>query len=313
VALATKTGRAVIVYASAFLQKVGAPPHTLQIGLDDVQGFMEAASNIEERELDLILHSPGGTAEAAESIVAYLRTQFDHIRVFVPLAAMSAATMLALGADEVVMGTHSQLGPIDPQFAIQTPEGPRSAPARAILDQFERAKAECKDPRNLAAWMPILRSYAPGLLAQCKAAEDLAERMVSQWLERYMLASDPEGKDKAKRAAKWFGDYSYFRSHSRRVSYEDVDALELKVSRLEDDPSLQDAVLSVHHALVHTFSGTPALKLIENHRGRAFVEMMPSLLVAPPGQPPAPAQQPGPPVPGASPPKVAKKAKKRRR
>lgn len=68
--------------------------------------------------LDLILHSPGGTAEAAESIVAYLRKRFSELRVIVPVAAMSAATMMAMAADRIVMGQHSQVGPIDPQLTI---------------------------------------------------------------------------------------------------------------------------------------------------------------------------------------------------
>lgn len=159
-----RTGRAVLLYSTAWLESRPLPPVDIQISLQDLHGFMEAVSNIEEQELDLVLHSPGGSAEAAESAVSYLRKRFTHIRVFVPLAAMSAATMIALAADEIVMGQHSQLGPIDPQFIISTPEGSRSAPAKAILNQFERAKAECSDPANLAAWMPILRAYIPGLL-----------------------------------------------------------------------------------------------------------------------------------------------------
>jgi ClpP class serine protease len=148
-ALSERTGRAVIVYATAWLEnKEGLNDEVLQIGLGDVQGFMEAVSNVEERELDLFLHSPGGSAEAADSIIQYLRTRFDHIRIVVPVAAMSAATMMALGADEILMGAHSQLGPIDPQFTVFTPEGPRSAPGQAIKDQFDMAKEECQDPKN---------------------------------------------------------------------------------------------------------------------------------------------------------------------
>src|SRR5574341_186399 len=98
--LAAQTGRAVIVYATAFLEKQ-TPADLVQINLGDIQGFMETVAGVEERQLDLIVTSPGGLAEATESVVAYLRTKFDHIRVFVPLAAMSAATMLALGADEI--------------------------------------------------------------------------------------------------------------------------------------------------------------------------------------------------------------------
>ena len=265
------TGRAVILFASAWLEPRPIAPAELQIGLADIQGLMEACSNLEEKELDLILHSPGGTAEATESLVEYLRQQFDHVRVFVPVAAMSAATMMALSADELVMGQHSQLGPIDPQFIITTPEGPRTAPARAILKQFERAKDECQKPENLAAWMPILRTYAPGLLTQCETSQELATSIVAGWLERYMVAGDPERKDKSLAIADWFANYDNFGSHGRRVGRAEARATGVKVVELESNKDLQDGVLSVHHTTMHTFAGSPSHKIIENHLGRAWV------------------------------------------
>src|SRR2546430_12174679 len=86
--LAERTGRGVIVYATAWLEnKEGLNDDVLQIGLGDVQGFMEAVSNVEEREVDLFLHSPGGSAEAADPIVQDLRTRSDHIRLVWPVAA----------------------------------------------------------------------------------------------------------------------------------------------------------------------------------------------------------------------------------
>ena len=45
----------------------------------------------------------------------------------------------------------------------------------------------------------------------------------------------------------------------------------LKIEMLEDDPELQDKVLTVHHMCIHTLSATKAVKLIENHNGIAFV------------------------------------------
>lgn len=253
-------------------------PADIQIGLGDIQGLMEAVSNVEERELDLVLHSPGGSAEAAESVVAYLRKRFDHLRVFVPVAAMSAATMIALSANEIIMGQHSQLGPIDPQFIISTPEGPRSAPAQAILEQFEMAKTQCKDPSNLPAWMPILRSYAPGLLTQCVDSQHLAVTIVSDWLRAYMFAGQPDAEAKANRIAGWFVNYDYFKSHNRRVGFDQAHEIGLNVHRLEEDNDLQDAVLSVHHAAMHTFNGA-AVKLIENHQGRTWAKLVGQVLV----------------------------------
>ena len=267
------TGRAAILYASAWMESRQHEPSELQVGLPDVQGLMEAVSNVRERELDLILHSPGGSAEAAESLVEYLRQRFAHIRVFVPLAAMSAATMMALAADELVMGQHSQLGPIDPQFIISTPEGARSAPAKAILNQFERAKEECSTPANLAAWLPILRTYAPGLLTQCVDSQKLASDMVAGWLERYMLSEENDPEPKSRDIANWFADYESFNSHGRRVGRDQVREIGVKVIDLEDDDDLQDAVLSVHHATMHTFSGAPVSKIIENHLGRSWVRL----------------------------------------
>lgn len=272
-----RTHRAVILYSTAYLEEPPVPPGDLQISLGDIQGFMEAVSNVEERQLDLILHSPGGSAEAAESIVRYLRQRFDHIRAFVPVAAMSAATMIALAADEVIMGQHSQLGPIDPQFIIATPEGPRSSAARAILKQFDMAKEQCKDPANLPAWMPILRSYAPGLLTQCLASQQLAETMVSRWLQNYMFVGQADASDKAARIAAWFGNYDNFNSHSRGVGYDQALEVGVNVTRLEADNDLQDAVLSVHHATVHTFQGA-AVKIIENHHGRLWAKMSPQMV-----------------------------------
>lgn len=279
------TGRHVIHYATAWSEnKVGLPPEPLSIVVGDVQGFMEAVHGHQHDQLDIILHSPGGSAEATEQIVNYLRSQFPHIRVFVPVAAMSAATMLALAADEIWMGAYSQLGPIDPQFQIMTPEGPRAAPGQAILDQFEQAKIECQDPKNIGAWLPILRSYAPGLIAQCVHSRTLAETLVAGWLERYMLADRDDAAVKAQAAAKWFANFKEFKSHARPVTRAQAVALDLKAYDLDSEKPLQDLVLSAHHAMRLTLTGTTSVKIIENSR-TAYVESA-GMMIGPAGQPP---------------------------
>lgn len=112
------SGRNVILYASGWLQSE-APPALISIGDEDIQGLMEVSQGLKGSDLDLILHSPGGSPEAAEAIVSYLRSRFSHIRVFVPQLAMSAATMIACAADELVLGKHSFLGPTDPQILLR--------------------------------------------------------------------------------------------------------------------------------------------------------------------------------------------------
>ena len=296
-ALAKHTDRNTILYATKWTQPGAADPGLISITLEDVQGLMEVVHGLDGTVgLDLIIHSPGGSPDAAEALVHYLRSKFSDIRIIVPQAAMSAATMLACAGDRIVMGKHSSLGPIDPQFILATPSGMMAHPAQAILDQFDLAKDECKDPQLLGAWMPILPQYGPSLLLQCINALDLAENLVAEWLRTWMLA--PQGKDKAARKARaiarTLSNHTKFKSHGRPIHRDAARAMGLVVDNLEGDQVLQDLVLTVYHATMHTFAVTTAAKIIENHLGRAFVKMQVmqnmqfQLAPQPPQQPPQP-------------------------
>lgn len=269
------TKRSVILYATAgFSPPPGVSPTDMSITIQpDIEAFMEVVHGLPKNApIDLMLHSPGGTVEAAEAIVKYLRSRFSHIRVIVPIAAMSAATMIALAADEIVMGTHSQLGPIDPQVTINTFEGPRTAPAAAVRRQFEEARDDIsKHPNHAAAWDPIIRNMAPALLQTCEKAEELSKSIVSRWLAEYMFADRQDQFDAAKRVADRLSDYSSFMSHARPLAPEQLRDLGLNITDLEDDQELQDLVLSVHHAVSHTIHYSGVVKIVENHQGRIYL------------------------------------------
>lgn len=309
-ALRDLTGRAVIVYASGWLTKGSLGGTALSVEADDVHALMECCHGVEEEELDLIIHSPGGSPEAAEQMVSYLRTQFGYIRGFVPLQAKSAASMIALGCDEIVLGLHSELGPIDPQILVPVPEGQRFGAAHAILRDFERAKRETgANVNDMAAWTPILRSYAGGLLDFCTQVIELSQDVVAGWLEKYMLAHEDAGiqeDERAQRArdiAEQFGSeesYDRHRTHGRPIRIEMLEQIDgLRIRRLETDEALQDAVLSIYHALDITFGG-PAIKIVENHLGHRKVRAIQQILVQggpPPQDPGGPTQAPGLPTP----------------
>ena len=65
--------------------------------------------------IDIILHTPGGSAFASELIAAALKDR-PNTTAYVPYCAMSAGTIIALSTEKVVMGRHACLGPIDLQF-----------------------------------------------------------------------------------------------------------------------------------------------------------------------------------------------------
>jgi hypothetical protein len=286
--------RALIVYATKWTQPgEGIPPEMISVADGDIQGLMECLHGVKEAELDLVLHSPGGSLAAADAMVQYLRSKFSHIRVFVPHAAMSAATMICCAADEIVMGKHSFLGPIDPQMIMQTTLGPRSIPAQAILDQFEIAKEECKDPTRLAVWLPMLQQYGPDLLVQCKNVSELSKELVQNWLIKYMFKNDTDGAAKANQIATWLSNHKEFKTHARYLNRDRLREKEFKIVDLEDNKSQQDNILSLFHAVTHTFTHTGAVKIIENHLGSAYINSVQQIVVQQPIQAPA-AVPPGP-------------------
>ncbi|MDE2828241.1 MAG: serine protease [Bacteroidota bacterium] len=262
-----------ILYASGWLQKSNTSSSLVSINDEDIQAFMEVSNGLKGDKLDFILHSPGGSPEAAEAIVLYLRSRFSDIRVIVPQLAMSAATMIACSADTVVLGKHSFLGPVDPQILASTSLGTRLVSTQAVLDQFDLAQKECSDLDKLSAWLPMLSQYGPDLLIQCHSALEMSKSLVEGWLKTYMFKNDQDGPRKAKRISDWLASHENFNSHARHISRSEMEEYELKVFHLEKDPQLQDLALSVFHATTHTFTQTPAVKIVENHTGRAFVKM----------------------------------------
>ncbi len=310
VALQQRTERNVILYASKWTQWTpGIEPQLISITEEDMQGFMEVMHGLPHGALDLGIHLPGGSAEATEALVSYIRSRFSDVRIFIPHAAMSAATMLACSANRIVMGKHSFLGPIDPQFIIQTDIGRLPVAAHAIEEQFALAKQEIQtQPTLLPAWLPTLRQYGPALIVQCKLARELSEALVTEWLEHYMFSGSATSKDDADRIAKKLANHAEFKSHSRFIDRNKAKGFGLVVDDLEADQGLQDNVLSVFHATAHTFNGTACVKIIENHLGKAFIKLsgqaqvviqqqlqqQPQQLpgIAPPTPPPGPPQLP---------------------
>lgn len=196
-------GSNVLYYASGFLQKPLVPGLFTSINMEDINGFMARVHGHDfKRNFLLILHTPGGMAEAAQTIVDYLRSKFSAIEVLVPAYAMSAGTMIALGCDRIFMGRQSQLGATDPQLIV----GQRSFSAHSIIEQFEEAKREISaNPFLAQAWVPVLRSFGPALLQEARKSISYGQSLVQDWLSKYIFSRRPEPDADAKRFANYFG------------------------------------------------------------------------------------------------------------
>lgn len=271
------TKRNVIIYYSGWLQKPMLPG--TEVTDADKNGFMNAIHELDRSKgLDLILHTPGGETAATESLVDYLRSMFGtDIRAIVPQLALSAGTMIACACKNILMGKHSSLGPIDPQY--------KGMPAHGVVEEFKRAYEECAaDQHKIPLWQPIIAKYNPTLIGECEKAISWSNKMVIQWLQDGMFNNERGAKTKAKRIVKELGDHALTLSHARHISLDKCIQMGLKVESLEADDDMQDAVLSVHHACIHTLSATSAFKIIENHLGKAFIQIAQQVALARPSQ-----------------------------
>lgn len=261
------SGRNIIAYYSGWLSKPDTP--SVDINDEDKNGFMMAVHGLDRSlGLDLILHTPGGSIGATHSLVDYLRRMFkDDIRAIVPQIAMSAGTMIACCCKEILMAKHSNLGPIDPHIG--------GLPAMGIIEEFKTAcKQIKKDPSTIPLWQAIIGQYQPALLSRCENAISWSNDFVRGQLEKVMFADRSDAAKVARAVVSRLSDYSDNRTHERHLHYDECKEIGLNVRLIEDDNEFQNLVLTVHHCYMHSLQNTGSYKMIENHKGRAFVKKM---------------------------------------
>lgn len=162
------------------------------IDLEDAQTIIAAIKETpRDMPIDLVLHTPGGLVLAAMQIARAVEAHPAKVTVYVPVYAMSGGTLIALAADEIVLGEFSVLGPIDPQIA--------GLPAASIV----KVK-ELKQMSDIFDLTLVLADVSEKALAQVKRgavelltpqfdqakAEALAEKLAGgYWTHDYALTA----------------------------------------------------------------------------------------------------------------------------
>lgn len=271
--LSKLTGRNTVIYYSGWLQKPNSA--SIEINDEDKNGFMTVFYQLDRTKgLDLVLHTPGGDTAATESLVDYIYSMFgNNLRVFVPQLAMSAGTMIACSAKEIYMGKHSSLGPIDPQFG--------GVPASGVLEEYKYAIAEIgQNQCSIPLWQTIFSKYHPTLLGECDKVIKWSSDIVTEWLKRNMFETNPNKDTIVESIVSELLDHSETKSHARHLSSKKCKELGLIIKDLEENDDLQEAVLTVHHITMQTLSATPALKIIENQNGSAFIKIDKQIVIS---------------------------------
>lgn len=174
------------------------------INIEDSEDIIRAVQMTDPNiPIDLVLHTPGGLVLASYQIAHAIKHRPGRVTVHVPHYAMSGGTLIALAADEIVMGDHAVLGPVDPQIG--------EYPAASLVKLVETKPISDIDDRT---W--ILADIGR------KALDQLREHLKELLVEHF-------SPQKAEELARTMTEGRW--THDFPITFEEAQALGLRVSR----------------------------------------------------------------------------------
>lgn len=188
-----------------------------------------------DQPLHLMLASPGGDGEVAVRLVRAMQARCSEFTIVVPDMAKSAATIMCLGADRILMGPTSDLGPVDPQF----PVGNRLVGAREIEKAVQSAEERVqKAPDTYPLYAGLLADVNMLMVEQARSATARSYDLILEALSA-ASRSDKEAAALAKRLKGPLVDKAVF--HGATLGSAQATALGLPVVTV--DPASEEWTL----------------------------------------------------------------------
>lgn len=223
-----QTGSKLVCYVAGMLAPVDR---------EDIVCFVDLLHNVEAgASIDILLHTGGGDIDAAEKLITMVRKKVGtaRLRVIVPDYAKSAGTLIALGADSVVMSDASELGPIDPQIVRTDGNGNRVRHSvKNYLDAYDEYKEQLdKNPNNATARI-MMSKLDPDTVQLFKSVMDRARSFAESQLKRGMMLKSGNWSQ----AVSALLNTTRFQTHGQPISWEDASdpAIGLTVDYLAPD------------------------------------------------------------------------------
>jgi ClpP class serine protease len=163
-----------------------------------VEYFEELLFNASPTQpLHLLLWSPGGDGEVAVRLVRSAQARCSELTVIVPDIAKSAATLFALGADKILMGPASDLGPVDPQFQVGEYD---LVSAKDIIAAVKLALDDVAErPDTYPLHSALLADVNALRVQQARSALDRTDDLVKEALLSNPRRTEPDVEQLAKR------------------------------------------------------------------------------------------------------------------
>lgn len=209
-----------------------------QIGRDDAAGLGDLLHNVGlGQPIDLLLHTPGGDIDATEKLITMLRAsvgrdgEYGELRVVVPDYAKSAGTLIALGANSLIMSDSSELGTIDPQ--IWRKDGHGNDICHSVMDYLDAYREQSallkKEPDNPAV-RAMFDKFDPTILRRHEAIRERARVLAEDLTKRRGLNYSE--------IASFFLNTERWKSHSQPIGWQACEEAGLAVAYLpHTDPT----------------------------------------------------------------------------
>ncbi|MDR0416263.1 MAG: ATP-dependent Clp protease proteolytic subunit [Propionibacteriaceae bacterium] len=182
-----------------------------------------------DKDLHLLLSSPGGDGETALRMVRSMQQRCRELTVVVPDMAKSAATILCLGANHILMGPSGDLGPIDPQMIF---EEKMIASAKEIVAAVAEAEQRVtNNPDSYPLFASLLADVNMLMVEQARSALDRSAALMVEALKSQGARSDEEVKALTERLQAPLIEAPA--SHSAVISADDATNLGLPVIKAD--------------------------------------------------------------------------------
>jgi len=258
---AFKKKRKVVTFCTSFVFPVIMEDRDADIIEEVLQN-----TDLDGKELLLILNTPGGDALTAERIVNICRSYSDGGRfsVIVPKMAKSAGTMVCFGAYEIGMSPTSELGPIDPQIPIFDDDGNliNYLAAHEIIESYEKLMTQAnKTKGRLEPYLEQLQRFDAREIRRIRSSQELSESVAINCVQTEHFKGMRSSQIKTKIAP--FLDPKYTKVHGRPIYHDVAKRCGLNVKTYPLKAKLWQAVWNLYVRLDHVLS-THVAKVVES-------------------------------------------------
>lgn len=232
---------------------------------DILEGIFQK-SNLSEGFV-LLLSSPGGSGLAAERIINICRAYSGSkgYQVIVPGKAKSAATMICLGAEKVIMGKTSELGSIDPQIVYSADDSNEAKwfSLHNIINSYEDLfQKAVNEEGNLEPYLQQLSNYDSREIEEFKSQVDLSEDIAIKALKTGMM----EGREEEEivRKIKYLLTPEEVKIHGRPIYSKEAEECGLNIETKEPNSEFWSTVYELYVRLNFSVSQDKVGKCIES-------------------------------------------------